>query len=124
MEIIHSFNSTHKNKPDGTRVDYYLLKEYEVHYNQIPPGTSQEWHSHNQVEEVIFMVSGKLEIQWIDGDEKRVQKVEKGDLIRVGHDLHAFVNKSKRDASFIVLKMMLSGKDNSRIFKEDKQTTR
>lgn len=118
MEIIHSSSSIHKEKPDGTRVDYYLQKEYEIHYNEIPPGTIQEWHSHNKLEEVIFMLSGQIEVMWKDDDQENGATVNKGDLIRVENTMHTLVNISNKDASFIVFKIVLKGKDNSKIFKE------
>ena len=120
MEIINPFNAIHREKPDGTRVDYYLQPEYEIHYNEVPPGTTQEWHSHNKQEEVLFIIEGALEARWLEKGEKRSESVHKGDLIRVENTIHTFANISDKNAAFIVFKMILSGKDNSNTFKEDK----
>lgn len=120
MEIVHQSDAIHKEKPDGTRVDYYLQKGYEIHYNEIPPGTVQEWHSHELVEEVVFMTDGELTLKWMDGKTKHEAMVHKGDFIRVENSLHTFANNSKKDVFFIAFKIVLDGKDSSKIFKEDK----
>jgi quercetin dioxygenase-like cupin family protein len=122
MEIISRQDAIHKEKPDGTRVDYYLQPEYELHYNEIPAGTTQEWHSHNIVEELIFMIDGSLEIKWLENEKERKETVQKGDLIRVEDSLHTFANINDKTAIFIVIKLVLSGKDNSKIFKNDRQS--
>jgi quercetin dioxygenase-like cupin family protein len=120
MEIIHSSDVIHKEKPNGTRVGYYLQKEYEIHYNEIPPKTSQEWHSHKHVEEIILILDGQLNVRWVENNVKKEQVVNKGDLVRVENSLHTFVNTSTKEALFVVFKTILSGKDNSKIFKDDK----
>ncbi len=120
MEIISRQDAIHKEKPDGTRVDYYLQPEYELHYNEIPGGTVQEWHSHTTVEELVFMIDGSLEIKWMEEEKERRETVQKGDLIRVENNLHTFANTDNKTASFVVIKLVLSGNNNSQIFKDDK----
>lgn len=120
MEILTRENAIHKDKPDGTRVDYYLQPEYEIHYNEVPPGTTQEWHSHSEVEELVFMISGSLEIHWIDEKNEHTEAIKKGDLVRVENSVHTITNTSDEVASFIVFKTILHGHDYSKIFKEDK----
>jgi len=124
MEIIHRQEAIHKEKPDGTRVDYYLQQEYELHYNEIPPRTVQEWHSHSTIEELIFIVGGSIEARWLENGEVHKETAKKGDLIRVGDTAHTFANIDKETASFIVIKLVLAGKNNSQIFKEDKIPTK
>ena len=34
MKIIKKSDAIHVDKPEGTKVDYYLRNEYEVHYNE------------------------------------------------------------------------------------------
>jgi uncharacterized cupin superfamily protein len=120
MKIIRKKDAIHKNKPDGTRVDYYFQKEYEIHYNIILPGTTQEWHSHNIIEEVIYIFEGQLEVRWLDKNIKNKEIVNAGDMIRVENSVHTFTNSGQDNTSFIVFKLILNSKDNSSIFKEDK----
>ena len=120
MEIIRSLSSIHKVKSSGTRVNYYLQKEYEIHYSEIPPETLQEWHFHNTIEETILILCGRLEVRWVAENDIRKSTVGKGDLIRVENTPHTFVNQGNKSATFVVFKMMLEGKDNSEIFKKDK----
>ncbi len=49
MKIIHKKEAIHIDKPEGTSVDYYLRKEYEVHYNEQVPNSIQTWHQHDKV---------------------------------------------------------------------------
>ncbi|AKM83390.1 hypothetical protein A2422_04240 [Candidatus Woesebacteria bacterium RIFOXYC1_FULL_31_51] len=120
MEIINRLNAIHRKKPDGTQVDYYLQPEYELHYNEIPAGTTQEWHSHNVVEELIFIIDGSLEIRWLEKETEKKETVQKGDLIRVENSIHTFANTNDKTAIFVVIKLVLTGNNNSQIFKDDK----
>lgn len=120
MEIIHPSGAIHREKLDGTRIDYYFQPEYEIHYSQIPPGTVQEWHQHNIVEEAILIVEGQLEIRWVADKIVKKAKVKNGDLIRVENTPHTFANITAKDAVFVVFKAILKGEDNSKIFREDK----
>ena len=120
MEIIHQSDAIHREKPDGTRVDYYLQPEYEIHYNEIPAGIVQEWHSHEQIEDVVLIIEGQLEVKWINDKEERKASLKSGDLVRVENTIHTFANTGDREAKFLVFKMVLEGKNNSKILKEDK----
>lgn len=120
MEILNRQDAIHKEKPDGTRVDYYLQPEYEIHYNEVPSGTTQEWHSHQTVEEVIFMINGSLEVEWLEENKKLKETVQKGDLIRVENSVHTFTNIGNEVATFIVIKLILTGNNNSQTFRDDK----
>lgn len=124
MEIIHPSGAIHKEKADGTRVDYYLQKEYEIHYNEMPPGTLQEWHSHKILEEAVFIIDGSLELRWIANKKENKITVNRGDLIRVENSTHTFANISNKNTVFIVFKIVLDGGDNSKIFKWDKIPTK
>ena len=59
MEMIRHSKGINKKKEDGTRVSYFLFPEYEIHYNELPPNTTQQWHYHEKVEEVIFAIASK-----------------------------------------------------------------
>lgn len=52
------------SKPEGTHVTYYLFPEYEVHYNEQIPGSTQVWHRHEKIWESLFIIEGALTAQW------------------------------------------------------------
>ena len=43
MKLIRKDQAIHVDKTNGTKVDYYLLNDAEIHYNKINPRTLQEW---------------------------------------------------------------------------------
>ena len=55
MKLIRKDQAIHVDKTNGTKVDYYLLNDAEIHYNIINPRTLQEWHRHHRISENIFM---------------------------------------------------------------------
>lgn len=121
MEIFRAENAIHSKKPDGTILDYYLFPEYEIHYNEVPPGTIQIWHHHEQIEETVLMLDGELEVRWRDeGVEEQKTELKKGDLIRTGNVSHTFANLSGDLAKFIVFKLVLSGTNHHELLKRDK----
>ena len=42
MKLIRKDQAIHVDKTNGTKVDYYLLNDAEIHYNKINPRTLQE----------------------------------------------------------------------------------
>lgn len=65
LEIYNINDTFHVIKENKTEVHYYLFDEYEIHLNKIPSHTTQEWHYHNQIEEVILVTKGKLKCLWM-----------------------------------------------------------
>ncbi len=121
MEILRRANAQHTDKPDGTKIDYYLFPEYEIHYNEIPSGTTQVWHHHEKIEETLLILDGELEARWKDeNSQEQKTLVRKGDLIRTGNTPHTFANTSSASVSFVVFKLVLSGVSHQDIFKNDK----
>ena len=55
MKLIRKDQAIHVDKTNGTKVDYYLLNDAEIHYNKINPRTLQEWHRHHRISENIFI---------------------------------------------------------------------
>lgn len=39
MKLIRKDQAVHVDKTNGTKVDYYLLNDAEIHYNKINPRT-------------------------------------------------------------------------------------
>lgn len=123
MEIFRGEKAIHVEKPEGTRINYYLFPEYEIHYNEVPPGTVQAWHHHERIEETLLMLDGELEVRWRnDRLEEQTTLLKKGDLVRTGSTPHTFANLSENLVKFVVFKLMLSGTNHHELFKSDRVT--
>ena len=121
MEIIRSEKAIHVEKSDGTRIDYYLFPEYEIHYNEVPPGIIQVWHHHEQIEETLLILDGELEARWRkNGDKEQTTVLKKGDLVRMGNTPHTFTNLSGSLVRFVVFKSVPSGANQHELLKRDK----
>ena len=120
MEIIRKSQGIKAKKPEGTEVIYYIFPEYEIHFNIIAGNSIQNWHHHNIIEEVIYVISGTVEFQWIENKKKMSQTLYPGDIVRVGNDPHTLVNSAKFPATFIVMRLVPTGRDNRDIIKNDK----
>ncbi len=121
MEIFRGESAKHAIKPEGTKVDYYIFPEYEIHYNEVPPGTKQIWHHHKQIEETVLILDGELEAYWKDDDNKKQHTtITKGDLVRVENTPHTFANLSQASAKFVVFRLVLTGSNHSGLIKADK----
>ena len=121
MKIFRSAQAIHAEKPDGTRIKYYLFPEYEIHYNEIPPGTVQVLHHHEQIEETLLILNGELEVLWRnDKMEEQTATLRKGDVIRTEKTPHTFANKSADVVSFAVFKFVPSGINRRELLKRDK----
>jgi len=122
MRIIRKSDSIFAEKPDGTQVNYYMMPEYEIHLNSVPPGCTQVWHSHEKVEEALMILEGKLTALWMDeSGTQREDEVSAGDLVMVQDTEHTFQNRSAQVCKFIVVKLVLHGVNNQSIFKTDKK---
>ncbi len=120
MQIITKDKAISITKPEGTNVDYYIFDEYEIHHNEIPPGSKQVWHHHEKIEETIYIISGSLKVQWIENGAKKEKTVSKGDVIRVEDTPHNFTNSSDRPCKFIVFRLVLQTKNFRELIKNDK----
>ncbi|MEV4352267.1 cupin domain-containing protein [Actinoplanes sp. NPDC049596] len=121
MKIVKRDEAVTVVKDDGTRVVYHMFGEYEVHFNELPPGSVQEWHSHAVLEETICVTAGELTILWTDeADQQSTDILHPGDTARVGTSFHTLRNDSDSTVIFIALRLVLSGEDHTRTFKTDK----
>lgn len=121
MKIVSRNQAIHVDKSEGSSVDYYIFPEYEIHYNEIKPGTVQQWHHHNKVCETLYVVSGEIEAHWVSGDgQKRMQVVSAGDVVEVENTPHTFINSSVGLVKFVVFRFVPSGKDQRETIKNDK----
>lgn len=120
MKIIKAADVPHIVKPEGTDVHYYLFNDYEVHYNDQAPHTTQTWHHHEKIWETLYIIEGELSAQWRDGDEEKSQIVKVGDLVETERTPHTFANESDKVVRFLVIKRMPSDQDYTEVLKSDK----
>lgn len=120
MKIVKKTEALHVDKPEGTKVDYYLRNEYEVHYNEQVPNSTQTWHHHERISETLFIIEGELTAKWRENGSERVQIVSAGDLIESESTPHTFTNHTDKTVKFLVIKQVFSGEDKVELLKTDK----
>jgi uncharacterized cupin superfamily protein len=120
MKIIHKQNALHADKPEGTKVDYFLQEEYEVHYNEQVSKSTQIWHHHEQIWETIFIIKGELTAKWKENNKVVEEVVSAGDLIEAENTTHTFTNHTDKIVKFLVIKQILSGENKRELLKTDK----
>lgn len=120
MKIIHAKDAVQVSKPEGTNVTYFLLPEYEVHYNEQIPNSIQTWHHHEKIWETIYVIDGELTAKWKEDGKEIEEVVMAGDLIESERTPHTFVNDTSKMVRFLVIKQVLSGEDKRELLKTDK----
>lgn len=120
MKIIKKVDAIHVDKPEGTKVDYYLRDEYEIHYNEQIAGSTQTWHHHEKISESLFVIEGELTAKWKENNEEKTQIVSVGDLIETENTSHTFTNHTDAIVKFLVLKQILLGENKAEVLKRDK----
>lgn len=120
MKIIRAKDTVQISKPEGTNVTYFLRPEYEVHYNEQIPHSTQTWHHHEIVWETIYIIEGELVAKWKEGEMEREEVVKSGDFVESERSSHTFTNNSDKVVKFLVIKQVLSGQDKKEILKTDK----
>jgi uncharacterized cupin superfamily protein len=119
-KISRLADSRQLTKDGGTFVRYYLFPEYEIHYNELVAGGSQQWHRHDVIEETIYVVSGQVDVLWRDDYGEHRTALDAGDVVRFGAAPHTLVNTSDSRTVFLVFKLVLDGCDKRAIFQSDK----
>lgn len=120
MKITKAKDVPHVQKPEGTGVHYYLFKDYEVHYNDQAPHTTQTWHHHEKIWETLYIIDGELTAMWRENGEEKSQVVRAGDLLETERTPHTFSNDSDETVRFLVIKRIPSNEDHSEVLKTDK----
>lgn len=121
LEIYDTTDSIYVEKENHTKVNYFIFDEYEIHLNNLPPHSIQEWHKHHNIEEVIFIISGKLKILWKEGEQTESRIVSENSIVRVKNSIHTLENESDEDVRFLVYRMVPDGVDKRNIIKNDKE---
>jgi len=120
MKIYHKKDVLNVSKPEGLKVAYYLFNEYEVHYDEQKPNSTQVWHHHEKIWETIYVIEGKLLAKWKENGNERSETLIAGDLIETENTPHTFINNSDKTVKFLVFKQVLSGENKKDILKTDK----
>lgn len=120
MKIIKKSDAIHAEKSDGVSVDYYLRDEYEIHYDEQAPETTQTWHHHEKIFETFFLIEGELTAEWKENGKVKKEIVKKGDLIETENTPHTFSNHTNQIVKYIIIKQILSGENKREILKTDK----
>jgi len=120
MKIVTREKSLFVSKPEGTNVRYYLRDEYELHYNEQMPGSTQTWHHHEKILENLYLIEGELTAEWKVGDKIEKQVVKAGDLVETENTPHTFINHTDKIVKFIVIKQVPTREDKSDVLKTDK----
>ena len=120
MKITRQKDSLQIEKPEGTKVSYYLFPEYEIHYNEQLPHTTQMWHHHETVWETLMVLEGQLTAHWREDGKEKETILQAGDMVENERTPHTFSNDTDKVVKFIVFKQVLSGKDKKEILKADK----
>ncbi|MFH1457423.1 MAG: cupin domain-containing protein [Patescibacteria group bacterium] len=120
MKIISQKEIPNLHKPDGTKTWYYLFNEYEIHYNEISPKSTQPWHHHEKIQETLLIIEGSLVVKWKIDNKIKTQTVKQGGLIEFGVISHTVANRSSKKTKFICFKQVLSGKNKRELLKTDK----
>ena len=120
MKIIKKTDALHVDKSEGTKVDYYLRNEYEVHYNEQLAGSTQTWHHHEKISETLFIIDGQLTAKWKENNKEETQMVSVGDLIETENTPHTFTNHTDKIVKFLVIKQVFSGESKVDLLKNDK----
>ena len=121
LEIYDTADSIYVEKENRTKVNYFIFDEYEIHLNTLPPHSIQEWHRHRKIEEVIFVISGKLKILWKEAEQTECRVVSENSIVRVKDSIHTLENDSDEDVRFLVYRMVPDGVDKRTIIKNDKE---
>lgn len=120
VDILTKLNGISVIKENKTNVDYFIFDEFEVHLNKIPPNSTQEWHLHEIIEEILVITKGQVAIRWKENNEIMHKTLVKDSLVRVKKSIHTIENTSNEWAEFIVFRMVPSGNVNRDIIKNDK----
>lgn len=104
-------------KENGTLVDYYLQKEFEVHNNVIPPGVVQDWHAHLAIEEMILILDGQITLEQVQSRTLKQDLLKTGDFVCLKNSIHRFVNNHLTTCHFVVFRFTA---DKSVVIKDDK----
>ncbi|WP_039690937.1 cupin domain-containing protein [Streptococcus equinus] len=107
-------------KDNGTKVNYFLYPEFEIHQNVLPANTIQDWHKHQAIEEIIVPTKGNVTIQVLEDNAVRTYTANCDEVLRVKQSIHRIIGDDKEETEFIVFRFVPTGSDQSDKIKNDK----
>lgn len=107
-------------KDNGTKVNYFLYPEFEIHQNVLPANTIQDWHKHQAIEEIIVPTKGNVTIQVLEDNAVRTYTANCGEVLRVKQSIHRIIGDDEEETEFIVFRFVPTGSDQSDKIKHDK----
>lgn len=107
-------------KDNGTKVNYFLYPEFEIHQNVLPANTIQDWHKHQAIEEIIVPTKGNVTIQVLEDNAVRTYTANCGEVLRVKQSIHRIIGDVKEETEFIIFRFVPTGSDQSDKIKHDK----
>lgn len=120
MKIYRKKAALNIPKPEGLDVTYYLFNEYEIHYDEQKPNSTQVWHHHEKIWETVYIIEGELLAKWRENGKEKSEIVKNGDLLETERTPHTFINNSDNVVKFLVFKQILSEENKKEILKNDK----
>lgn len=122
MNVVTRKDAIYFEKPDGgTKVWYYLFDGYEIHFNEVASGVTQQWHCHDTIDEAVLVVGGEICAEWVEDGKKKERTLREGDLALSGRWIHTFTNRSSEVARIVVFKLVAGDANRRETFKTDKR---
>lgn len=121
LEIIKKENAISIIRKDKTVVDYFIFDEEEIHINILPSNTVQDWHRHQKIEEIIYVMKGEITVEWFENDNVKSANLVEDQMVRVKQSIHRILNNTKNAAKLIVFRLVLTGENLREVIKNDKQ---
>lgn len=107
-------------KDNGTKVNYFLYPEFEIHQNVLPANTIQDWHKHQAIEEIIVPTKGNVTVQVLEDNAVRTYNANCGEVLRVKQSIYRIIGDVKEETELIVFRFVPTGSDQSDKIKDDK----
>lgn len=107
-------------KDNGTKVNYFLYPEFEIHQNVLPANTIQDWHKYQAIEEIIVPTKGNVTVQVLEDNAVRTYNANCGEVLRVKQSIYRIIGDVKEETELIVFRFVPTGSDQSDKIKHDK----
>lgn len=120
MKITKKNQAISKLRPDGTKINYYIFDEFEVHSATIESNVKQPWHHHTKQSEIIYVISGKIQLEYVINDKKIKRVIKPEEIVEVENTPHTFTNPFSQACKMMAFRFIKSGKPTQHIIKSDK----
>jgi uncharacterized RmlC-like cupin family protein len=104
MEVSRASDAVVHQLAGETRRQYFAPR-LRLGITSLSPSRAQTYHSHSELSESIFVVSGEIEAHEYEGNEDRVVRLHEGDLVPFEPGpAHTLRNTSQAVATIVVVK--------------------